>query len=478
MILIFSMAMKKKPSIKQPAKIEGAKIKNGQILDLNVTALNDDGFGVSRYEDISVLTAGALPGESIRAKVTYVGQRETFAKIVKIVHSSTDRVAKPCCENMACDGCALLRMDYQAQLAWKKQLVHRFVRRYKTLEKAVLQDVIPSPQQIHYRNSAKLMIAGKFADPVIGIYRRNSHEVLELGNCAIHHPLINKVVSAVKTGIKKGKIPIYNPKSQMGLLRYLLVRVSESANRAMVVFVTAERSYNEIHHLAKHLQNAVPEVTVIDQNVNGSTGNAILGHKDHFLTKEQLLPATLAETRFLISPRSFFQINSGSARIIYEKVREWGALTGTEKVLDLYCGIGGISLFLAPHCKEVTGIEVVDSAVADAEQNARLNGIDNCRFIAGDVARLVDEMQREGEKVDLVVLNPPRKGCDELVLRRISALGPDKIIYVSCSPETLARDLDLLKGMGFITAAIQPVDMFPQTPHVENVALLAKEKTD
>jgi 23S rRNA (uracil1939-C5)-methyltransferase len=469
--------MKKETRSTPPAKKTGNKPKTCQTLELVITSINNDGFGVSRHENTQILIAGALPGETVRAKTTYVGRRETFAAIAKVIKPSPDRAAYSGCDKGACDGCPLMHMKYQAQLAWKKQLVAGYIRRYKCLEKAVLNETIPSPLELHYRNSAKLVVAGKFADPVIGIYRRNSHDVMDVAGCAIHHPLIDKVIEAVKTGIKKGKVPIYHPKSQMGLLRYLVIRVSESTDRAMVVFVTAERSYNEIHHLAKHVKNAVPQVSVIAQNVNGSQGNVILGQKDHFVTREQVLPATLGETRFLISPRSFFQVNSGSARIIYEKVREWGALTGSEKVLDLYCGIGGISLFLAKHCREVIGMEVVDAAVADAEKNAQLNGIGNCRFMAGDVAKLVEELETDGEKIDLIVLNPPRKGCDAQVLKRTAALAPAKIIYVSCSPETLARDLNLLHELGYQTEKIQPVDMFPQTPHVENVALLTKQRS-
>ena len=470
--------MKNKSDKPKTLKPESGKLKTGQLLDLTINSLNEDGFGTASYEGTPILVAGSLPGEIIRAKVTYVGRRETFARMIKLVQRSPDRLPTALCDKgLSCDGCPLIQMNYPAQLTWKKQLVGKFVRRYKTLEKAVLHDVVESPQQLNYRNSAKLVITGKFADPIIGIYRRNSHDVLDIGDCPLHHPLINKIITAVKAGIKKGKVPIYNPKSEMGLLRYLVIRVSETANRAMVVFVTSERSYNEIHHLAKHLQAAVPEVTVIDQNINGSSGNVIFGQKDHFVTKEHVLPAAIGGTRFHISPRSFFQVNSGAARIIYEKVREWGALTGKERVLDLYCGIGGISLFLAGKAREVLGIEVVEAAVADAEMNAQLNNIRNCRFKAGDVARLLGELREEGEKVDLVVLNPPRKGCDEQVLRETAAIGPQKIIYVSCSPQTLSHDLDILAGLGYRTTEIQPVDMFPQTPHVEDVALLVKMKS-
>jgi 23S rRNA (uracil1939-C5)-methyltransferase len=296
--------------------------------------------------------------------------------------------------------------------------------------------------------------------------------VIDICDCPLHHPLINTIAAAVKEGIRKGKVPIYSPRSGSGFLRYLVVRVSEVDNRAMAVFVTAERSFNEIHHLAKFLRSEVPEVSVVVQNVNGSAGNVILGDKDFFLTASKELTDSIGDVRFAISPRSFFQVNSGSARLIYEKVREYAGLTGRESVIDLYCGVGGISLFLAGGAKEVLGIESVAAAVADAEKNCRLNGVNNCRFMAGDAARLLEEIRKEGTRIDLLVLNPPRKGCDEQVLRDAALLAPTRIIYVSCSPRTLTRDLDLLSGLGYRTREIQPVDMFPQTPHIENVAVL------
>lgn len=450
-------------------------IRAGQLLDVTIITLNEDGFGLATTGTKPLLVSGVLPGEQAQVRITFVGRRECFGTAVRILRHAPQRLmASPCTKLGHCDGCPLMFMKYPAQLAWKRELVEKTLTRYRSFQELTLHDVLASPRPLHYRNSAKLVISGKSASPVIGIYRRNSHEVLEIGDCPLHHPLINTIVSAVREGIRKGKVPIYSPRTGRGLLRYLVIRVAEVEDRAMVVFVTAERSFNEIHHLAKHLQFAVPQVAVVAQNVNASPGNAILGDHDHFITRERTLHASVGKTRFAISPRSFFQVNSGSAEIIYEKVREWAQLTGREFVVDLYCGIGGISLFLAPTAKKVLGIEVVEASVADAELNARLNGIDNCTFEAGDAGELLAELRQKKERVDLLVLNPPRKGCDEKVLREAAALVPARMIYVSCSPSTLARDLDILVSHGYRTVQVQPVDMFPQTPHVENVALLVR----
>jgi 23S rRNA (uracil1939-C5)-methyltransferase len=363
-------------------------------------------------------------------------------------------------------------MSYPAQLAWKLELTRQALGRFRELREAEVLDIVPSPHPLHYRNSAKLAVSGKFIAPVVGIYRKNSHDVVDIAACPLHHPLVNEVVAAVKEGIRKGKVPIYSPRTGSGLLRYLAVRVSLTENRAMVVFVTAERSFNELHHLGKFLQAAVPEVAVMVQNVNGSSGNVIFGETDHFLTRKQLLREKLGDIEFAISPRSFFQINTGGAEQIYRLVREWASLTGRERVLDLYCGIGGISLYLARQAREVIGVEMSEAAIADAGRNARMNGITNCRFEAGDTAELLSELREDAESFDLIVLNPPRKGCTEEVLRAVAGLGPARIIYVSCSPQTLSRDLALLARLGYPCSRVQPVDMFPQTPHVENVALL------
>lgn len=446
----------------------------GQTLELQIASTTNEGFGLAMHEGNRVLVAGGIPGELLVARVTYVGRREAFANTIRCVKTSPDREPAPACGlGRVCDGCGLMQMRYPAQLAWKKSLVTRELRKYPSLAEAQIHDTLASPKELNYRNTAKLVVAGKFSDAVIGIYRRNTHDVMEIADCSLHHPLINKVVKAAKAGIKKGKVQIYNPKSEMGLLRYLVVRVAEPRDKVMVVLVTTEEGYNEMHHLAKFIQKAVPEVIVVAQNINNSSGNVIFGHKDRAITKAQTLRAYIGNKSFNLSPHSFFQVNSGAARIIYEKVRELAALTGTERVIDVYCGIGGISLFLAEKAREVVGIEFVDAAVADATENALMNHATNCRFEAGDAVHLIDEIGEEGG-ADLIVLNPPRKGCDEKVLQSVAAIKPPRIIYVSCSPETLSRDLDILSRLGYRSLEVHPVDMFPQTIHVENVVLLER----
>jgi 23S rRNA (uracil1939-C5)-methyltransferase len=452
------------------------KFSRNMILETVVSSMDDDGYGTARVEGLTFRIGGALPGDVVLARIEHVSFGTVIASLHKLLQPSTMRSKRPPCRVSAeCLGCPLVAMRYVDQKVWKRGMVLKELAVYPGLADVIVHPLLSPDRLIHYRNSAKLIVAGKHSEPFLGIYRRASHDVFDLDACPIHHPLINRVMEVVRRGITRLKVPIYNPRSKMGLLRYLVIRVSESEQKAMVVLITADKSYNEIHHLSKFIREALPEVEVVASNVNSSEGNVIFGQKDTFLTTKHFLTERIGDVHVNISPRSFFQVNSGAARLLYEKVREWAAPDRDCTVLDLYCGIGGIGLFLAGQVRKVIGIEVVEEAVADARKNARLNGFSNCRFEAGDAAELLEELADDNEQVDIVVLNPPRKGCDEQVLRRVADLSPVRIVYVSCSPQTLMRDLDLLKKLGYACREIQPVDMFPQTVHVENVARLEKD---
>jgi 23S rRNA (uracil1939-C5)-methyltransferase len=458
--------------MKTPDKKAAPFLKKGDKIEITVSALDDDGCGIAVHAATQIRVTGGLPGDRLLARVTYSSQHRITAERIRVLEPSIQRIPSPCRHIPACDACPLIEMDYPGQLLWKETYVNNNIHQHKTLHELQILPVKPSPLQFKYRNSAKLVIAGKFAEPLIGLYKRDSHDILDISNCALHNPLINRIVAVVKKGITKGKVPIYHPKSEQGLLRYLLIRVAEPDNRAMVVLVTSKRSYNELHHLAAYISKEVPEVKVIAQNVNTSAGNTILGSTDYFLTRQTTLETAINGVRFLVSPRSFFQINTGSAGIIYNLVKEMSGISKKSSVLDLYCGVGAISLFLAPLAGDILGIEVVESAVEDARRNARLNRAANCEFEAGDVVGELAAIVNTDTRVELIVLNPPRKGCEENVLKQLAEIEADRIIYVSCSPASLGRDLARLHSLGYDCRTIQPVDMFPQTTHVESVAVL------
>lgn len=466
---------KAKPGVRPTSTAGGSGLKRGQTLELLIERLDPEGVGLAHYEGKTILVAGSLPQDRCLARIAHSGRTAIHADLIKLTVASELRTKQPlCADAQLCLGCALIGMRYAEQVRWKHQQVQSAFADYPSLRQIKVLEPLSPQQRLHYRTTAKLAVAGSHAEPYIGLYRRASHDVVDLEDCALHHPLVNRIVTVAREGITKLKVPIWQEKNKSGILRYLVVRVSNSRDEAMVTFVTARRAFNEIHHLARLLQERVPQVTVVCQNVNSSEGNVIFGPHDHFLTKQQTIQDRIGQVELLISPRSFLQVHNESAALLYRAVSERAGLDGRQTVLDLYCGIGSIALTLAPQAKRVLGIEVNPEAVADARRNAKLNKIRNCRFEAGDVRELLAELVEDEERIDLVVLNPPRKGCDPEVLEQVAKLAPPRIVYVSCSPQSLARDLDLLSRLGYGGRELQPVDMFPQTPHVENVVLLEK----
>lgn len=451
-------------------------LRRGVAVNLLIERLDDEGIGIAHSQSRQILVAGALPQDRCLARISHIGKTVVFADLVKLIDPSPLRLQRcPCSDAALCLGCPLIAMRYGEQLRWKQDLVQAAFNEYPSLKHIVVPRLLTPERRLQYRTTAKLAVAGTHADPYIGIYRRASHDVVDLEDCSLHHPMINTVIKVVREGIRKLKVPVYQEKNKSGILRYLVVRVSESSNEVMVTFVAVRRAFNEIHHLARFLQEKVPQVTVVCQNINSSEGNVIFGAHDHFLTKQQTIQERIGQVELLVSPRSFLQAQNDGARLLYETARDWAGLDGSQQVLDLYCGIGGIALTLAPVARQVLGVELNKDAVADAKRNARLNNAKNCRFEAGDVLELLDDLLEDELRFNCIVLNPPRKGCDREVLDKVAEFAPERIVYVSCSPQTLARDLDMLAAKGFHCEKVQSVEMFPQTPHVENVALLVRE---
>ncbi|WP_051361528.1 23S rRNA (uracil(1939)-C(5))-methyltransferase RlmD [Desulfuromonas sp. TF] len=449
-------------------------------VEAEIERLNDDGIGVAHHQGKELLVAGALKGEKVAVTLEHEGQRRAIGRLRKVLAASPQRVASPCKQAASCQGCSLIAMNYRAQIYFKKDKVRHALDRYDSLKKVPAHPVWEAPNPFGYRTNAKLVMDKERGRVKIGLYRRGTHDVVDIGDCPLHHPLINRIVAVVKEEMERQDIYVYNPLTRRGLMRYLLVKVSPSLNKAMVTFVTAERNFREVTHLAKWLKKKVPEVVSVQQNVNASEGNVILGRDTSLVLGAPDLIDQVGEIRLRISPTSFFQVNNEQAARIYALARQWAALSAGDWAVDLYCGIGGIALHLARDGGRVIGIEVVEEAVHNARENARLNNSRGCTFVAGDAAELVHDLAMEVPPGSVAVVNPPRSGCDREVLESLTELRPRTLLYVSCNPETLARDLDILAALGYRTEEVQPVDMFPQTPHVESVARLVpapREKT-
>jgi len=440
--------------------------------EVTISQLNDEGVGICLHKGKELMVAGALAGEKVLVAIEYSGQRRSIGQLRRVLEKSPLRRPSPCKLASRCQSCALIQMNYSAQLRYKEARLKQALGGYTGLQNLKPLPIWGAEQPLGYRTNAKLILSKERGQVHIGLYRRGTHQVVDIEDCPLHHPLINHIVRVVKDEIQRQKIYIYDPQTQRGLLRYLLIKVSPQTGKAMVTFVAAERNYREITHLAKWLTRKVPEVISVHQNINGSTGNVVMGRETLRIIGVPDLIDQVGEVRLRVSPTSFFQVNHEQAGRIYDLVRRWAHLDKTHTALDLYCGIGGIALHLAKDAGDVTGIEMVEEAVHNASENARMNHLSNCHFRAGDSAELIHDLPPGG--IDAAVVNPPRSGCQAEVLEALASLAPPTIIYVSCNPTTLARDLDLLLSKGYTVTDLQPVDMFPQTIHLETVVLLRR----
>ncbi len=458
----------KKTSKKQPT----SRRPQPETLKLTIDSLDNAGIGLAPYENKIALVQGAFPGETVIAEVEHIGRTHVFTNLRRVLRNSPQRTALNICKvEHDCLGCPLISMKYADQLLFKQQRVAEALLQQGLLEEVQVLPVLPSDPTFGYRASAKLAFSRKREKVLIGLYKRGSHEVIDCPECPVHHPLINKIATVVRDEVQRQKISVYRSQQQRGLLRHLLIRVSPFSGKALVTFVCNFRDLQQLPKLAKSLVRKVPEVIGVHQNINSSTGNVIMGEQTLKLLGLPDLIERVGDIRLRIAPEAFFQINTVQAARIYALVRKWANLSKQDTVIDLYCGIGGIALHLAKDAGQVEGIESVAEAVRNAAENSRLNDLRNCRFFAGDAT---EELQkRSGGKIpSLVTLNPPRKGCSDELLQTLCQLRPKQIIYVSCDPDSLANDLKVLTSNGYRIKQLQPVDMFPQTAHIETVVQL------
>jgi 23S rRNA (uracil1939-C5)-methyltransferase len=439
---------------------------------VSILGLDDDGVGVGRVAGHDVRVPLALPGERVMASVERRGREEMSCRLDKVLAASPDRVHSPCRHAGSCGACPLIAMSYPAQLRLKEQRIREALEAMPRLRSVTVHPVWAAPAPLGYRATAKLSVARLHGNTVIGMNRPGTREVVPTDQCPVHHPLVNAVAAALALEIRKQRIEVFDPATGRGFLRFVALRVSPSRRAVMATLVVTERKIGPLTGLAKGLQVRVPELVSVHGSVNIGDGGMVLGRESFRLLGAPDLHDVVGDVRLCISPMAFFQVNHAQAARIYAKVREWAALTKQETAIDVYCGIGGIAMTLARDAARVIGIEAVEGAVRDARANAKTNQIDNCSFRLGDAAAVLREVGSTARPA-VVVLNPPRSGCEPGALAAAAALRPRTIVYVSCNPQTLARDLDVLAGRGYATQEVQGVDMFPQTGHVECIARLA-----
>ncbi|SDZ84103.1 23S rRNA m(5)U-1939 methyltransferase [Desulfuromusa kysingii] len=461
--------------MKKPAqKRSTSKKQQPETLKLTIDRLDHDGIGLAPYNNKIAVVQGAFPGETVIAEVEHIGRTHIFTRLLRTLRNAQQRTTNVACKvEHQCLGCPLISMKYSDQLLFKQQRVTSALQKQGLLDDIDVPAVFPSDPPFGYRASAKLAFSRHREKVFIGLYKRGSHEVIDCPECPVHHPLINKITAVVRDEVQRQNISVYNSRHQRGLLRYLVVRVSPHSGKALVTFVSNFRDLQQLPKLAKWLMRKVPEVIGVHQNINSSGGNVILGEQTMRLQGLPDLIETIGDIRLRIAPEAFFQINTTQAARIYALVRQWAQLNKQDSAIDLYCGIGGIALHLAKDAGQVEGIEYFAGAVRNATENSHLNNLNNCHFFAGDAA---EELQKRSEQRNptLITVNPPRKGCSDDLLEALYKLQPKQIIYVSCDPDSLSRDLKTLTENGYKIKQLQPVDMFPQTAHIETVVQLER----
>ncbi|SEP01381.1 23S rRNA (uracil(1939)-C(5))-methyltransferase RlmD [Paenibacillus sp. OV219] len=469
--------------------------KNEEVV-VDIVGLTHEGEGVGRADGFTLFIQGALPGERVRAKVLKLKKTYGYAKLQELLVASPDRVDAPCAIYKQCGGCQLQHLSYKAQLAWKRQHVVDNLERIGKLRVAgsgegaaddavVVHPTLGMSEPWRYRNKASVpmgmaaTVTGGDGDGLVsperligGFYARGSHRIIDMDECMIQHSRNDEIVARVKEIGRELGITAYNEETGRGLLRHVMVRVGFVSGEAMIVLITNGERIPQVERWIERIREAIPGVTGIVQNVNTRDTNVIFGDKTRVLWGSEVIYDELEGIRFAISARSFYQVNPVQTVELYRRAVEYAALSGGERVIDAYCGIGTISLFLARAAGHVYGVEIVPEAIEDAKRNAELNGITNASFEAGLAEVVIPRWRREGIVADVIVVDPPRKGCDEALLETILAMRPERVVYVSCNPSTLARDLRVLEDGGYRTVEVQPVDMFPHTVHVECTVLL------
>jgi len=440
---------------------------------IKIHGLGSSGEGVGKLGELIIFVEGALPGEDVLAEIETRKKNYAVGRLVEVVKPSPERVAPFCPLYQNCGGCQLQHMSYAAQLKWKRQQVVDAVERIGKLEGVEVFATLGMDNPLRYRNKMQFPVGRGKSGLVIGCYARGSHKIIDTPACPIQSVGNDKILNAVRTVAEKFKLPPYDEDTHKGFLRHVMGRVG-SSGELMIVLVTASPNFPNAKNFVRALRNELPEVTSIQQNVQTFRNNVILGRDTRVLYGKPTIRDAIGGLKFNISARSFFQVNTAQAEVLYRTALDFANLRGNETVIDAYCGTGTIGLFMARNARKIIGVEVVSSAVADAIKNARENKIRNAEFITGDAVKILPRLFDAGTYAEVVVVDPPRAGCDGKVLETFAAMEPEKFVYVSCNPATLARDLKILNNLGYRTKKIQPVDMFPFTSHVEAVAQIFK----
>ncbi|MBC7186591.1 MAG: 23S rRNA (uracil(1939)-C(5))-methyltransferase RlmD [Calditrichaeota bacterium] len=467
-------------------------LEKGAEIEVEVLSLAFGGKGVARVDDLVVFVEGALPEQLVRVRITRRKRTYAEARIVEVVRQSPLATTPPCRHFPECGGCQLQHLRYDAQLEVKRQHVIDCLERLGGIASPPVVPALASPQEFFYRNKMEFAFSDRAWVPAahlaqesnrqpgvyLGLHPRGRFDaVVDVGDCHLLSPLSNEILAHIRQFARRSGLPAYSTASRQGFWRHAVIREGKQTGQVMVNMVTSAFDEAGLKALSSELRERFPGIVSVVSTISTSPANVAYGEQQFVLAGQPAIEEQLGRYRFQISATSFFQSNPEQALRLYETVLRYASLRGDEVVFDLYCGTGTISIFLAERAREVWGFELAEEAVADARGNCARNGIGNCHFVSGDVRTSVEKLVAEAPDIrpEVVVVDPPRAGVHPRVLEVLLKVAPRRIVYVSCNPSTLARDLAVLCQGGYRLGEVTPVDMFPQTWHIEAVALLEKE---
>lgn len=440
-----------------------------------IVEIIDNGFqgeGIAKIEGFTIFIPNAIKGEKVKIIIVKVLSSHAFGKIIEIVEKSEHRVESDCNTYKRCGGCNLRHIDYQETLKMKQNAVQSLVN--KTLQNKIkVQTTLGMDKPYYYRNKAQYPLGkNKNGEPVMGTFANRTHEIIPIEKCMIQNEQTEKLAKLVFDFIVKNQISIYDEKTGRGLVRHIVTKIGIKTNEIMCILVINGKQFSQEKELVEYILKEFPNVKSIIKNINMKNTNVILGNKNINLYGDGYIKDILGEYTFKISPLSFYQVNPIQAEKLYELGVKGADIKKSDIVFDLYCGIGTISLFMSKYAKKVYGIEIVEEAVEAAKENAKINNVKNTEFISGDVEKVLTDLIDNRKVIpDIVMVDPPRKGLDDISVNNILKISPKKVVYISCNPATLMRDLAKLEDK-YVIDSIKPVDMFPFTSHCEVVSVL------
>ncbi len=452
-------------------------LKKNDIFTAVITGYTAQGLGVCRIDGQVVFVHGALDGEEVRVRILKVLKQEAYGRIEELLQPSPHRITPDCPYYKACGGCATRHMSYTEECRFKAGRVRDALNRIGGQKLEELR-ILGAENTENYRNKAIFPVGMVDAAPDAGFYRARSHDLIPVEQCRIQSPAADAARAAVVAWLRKYDIPVYDETAHKGLVRHLYVRNGEATGQVLVCLVVNGSKLPREKELVEALQAAVPGLHTVVINENTRKGNAILGDKFRTLWGEGVIEDVLCGLRFRLSPRSFYQVNRQQAQRLYELAIDRAQLTKSDTVLDLYCGTGTITLCLAKACGTAIGVEIIPAAIEDAKKNAAENGIENARFFCADAGQAAVQLAQEGVRPDVIVVDPPRKGISQDVIDAMEQMAPRRIVYVSCDPGTLARDIKMLEEIGYSLQSADAVDLFPRCAHVESVVCMVRESVD